>query len=120
MQVRGLREVRGLGESQAAAERPAIALDLDDLYVAGEPVTLHARLVNSPGSPGSLRAHIEPVGTPSGASARTVEFTEAPGGWVAGLEALPPGLYRVEVAAAKAGPAAPSPVHDLFEVAGST
>jgi Lecithin:cholesterol acyltransferase len=120
MQVRGLRAVRGPEESPAAAERPAIALDLDDLYVAGEPVTLHARLVNSPGSPGSLRAHVEPVGAPSAASARTVEFTEVPGGWAAGLEGLPPGLYRVEVRSAKAGPAAPSPVHDLFEVAGST
>ena len=45
--MRGLGEVRGPGESPAAAERPAIALDLDDLYVTGEPVTLRARLVNT-------------------------------------------------------------------------
>jgi Lecithin:cholesterol acyltransferase len=117
MQVRGLREVRGPGESPAAAERPAIALDLDDLYATGEPVTLRARLVNAQGAPGPLRARIEPVAAPSADAAAAVEFTEGPDGWILALEELPPGLYRAEVRTAKAGPLAPPPVHDLFEVA---
>jgi hypothetical protein len=116
MQVRGLRAVRGPGESPAAAERPAIALDLDDLYVAGEPVMLRARLVNAQGAPGPLRARIEPVAAPPGGVAAAVDFTEGPGGWTLALEELPPGLYRAEVRTTKAGPLAPPPVHDLFEV----
>jgi hypothetical protein len=48
-----------------------------------------------------------------------VEFAEAAEGWTLVLEGLPPGLYRVEVRTAKAGPLAPPPVHDLFEVAGA-
>ena len=117
MQVRGLREVRGPEESPAAAERPAIALDLDDLYVTGEPVTLRAGLINAQGAPGPLRARIEPVAAPAAAAAAAVEFTEGPDGWTLALEELPPGLYRAEVRTAKAGPLAPPPVHDLFEVA---
>jgi hypothetical protein len=116
MQVRGLRAVRGPGESPAAAERPAIALDLDDLYVAGEPVMLRAGLVNAQGASGPLRARIEPVAVPSAGPAAALEFTEGPDGWTLALEELPPGLYRAEVHTAKAGPLAPPPVHDLFEV----
>jgi hypothetical protein len=116
MQVRGLRAVRGPEESPAAAERPAIALDLDDLYVAGEPVTLRARLVNTQGAPGPLRARIEPVAVPSAGAAAALDFTDGPDGWTLALEELPPGLYRAEVRTAKAGPLAPPPVHDLFEV----
>jgi Lecithin:cholesterol acyltransferase len=117
MQARGLREVRGSEENPAAAERPAIALNLDDLYVTGEPVTLRARLVNAQGTPGPLWARIEPVaGAPAGA-ATAREFTELPDGWTVTLEEVPPGLYRAEVRTAKAGPLAPPPVHDLFEVA---
>ena len=115
-QIRGLRAVRGPEESPAAAERPAIALDVDDLYVAGEPVTLRARLVNAQGTPGPVRARIEPVGVPSPAAAAALEFTEGPDGWTLALQELPPGLYRAEVRTAKAGPLAPPPVHDLFEV----
>jgi Lecithin:cholesterol acyltransferase len=116
MQVRGLGAVRGPEESPSAAERPAIALDLDDLYVSGEPVTLRAHLVNVHGSPGPLRARIEPVDAV--ATAHSLEFIEAPDGWIVEVEDLPPGLYRAEVRTAKAGPLAPPPVHDLFEVEG--
>jgi hypothetical protein len=120
MQVQGLREVRAPGESPAAAERPAIALDLDDLYVAGEPVALRARLVNVERWPGPLRARVAPVDAPTAVPARVVEFAEALDGWTLALEGLPPGLYRAEVRTAKAGPLAPAPVHDLFEVAGGS
>lgn len=117
MQVRGLREIRGPEESPAAAERPGIALDVDDLYLAGEPVTLRARLVNVGRSPGSVRARVEPVDPPGAAAPRVLEFVEAADGWTLVLPDLPPGLYRVEVRTAKAGAAAPPPVHDLFEIA---
>jgi hypothetical protein len=116
MQVRGLDEIRAPGESAAAADRPAIALDLEDLYAAGEPVTLRARLVNVEGAPGALQARIEPTTAPSAASPSARRFTEAQDGWTLQVEGLPPGLYRVQVRTEKAGPLAPPPVHDLFEV----
>jgi Lecithin:cholesterol acyltransferase len=116
LQVRGLREVRAPEESPAAAQRPAIALELDDLYLPGEPVTLRARLVNLSVPPGPVIAVIEPAGAPAATPAR--EFTQTPGGWALELGGLPPGLYRVQVRTATAGPLAPPPVHDLFEVAG--
>ncbi|SET39266.1 lipase/acyltransferase domain-containing protein [Geodermatophilus poikilotrophus] len=117
MQVRGLRALRGPGESPAAAERPAIGLDLEDMYLADEPVTVRARPVNVDRSPGPLRARIEPVDAPVAGPLPATEFTETDDGWAVTLGSLPPGLYRVEVRTAKAGPLAPPPVHDLFEVA---
>jgi len=119
MQVRGLREVRGPGESSAAAERPALALAVDDLYLADEPVTMTARVVNSEQPTGALRARVELVDAPASELARSVEFSESADGWTCSLEELPPGLYRVEVRTEKAGPSAPPSVHDLFEVAGT-
>jgi pimeloyl-ACP methyl ester carboxylesterase len=116
MQVVGLAEVRAPEESPVAAERPAIALDLDDLYVVGDPVTLHARLVNVERPLGPPRARIEPVGTKAAAE-QTLGFGPAPDGWRLDVEGLPPGLYRVKVKTTKGGPWAPPPVHDLLEVA---
>jgi hypothetical protein len=117
MQVRGLREIRGPEESPAAAERPGIALDVDDLYVAGESVTLRARLINVDRSPGMVRARVEPVYAPGAAAPPVLDLVEAADGLSLVLPDLPPGLYRVEVRAAKAGAGAPPPVHDLFEIA---
>lgn len=114
MQVRGLKAIRGPEISREVAERAAISLDLDDLYLAGEPVELRAKLVNPSQDPGALRARIEPVA----AVGVTVEadFREDADGWALTVNALPPGLYQVEVRTRKAGPRAPTPVHDLFEV----
>lgn len=117
MQARGLREIRGAEESPAAAERSAIALDLHDLYGPGEPVTLTARLVNVNRPVGTLQAYIEGVDAPA-AVREPRPFVETPDGWAAQLDKLPPGLYRVEVRTASAGAWAPSPIHDLFEIAG--
>jgi pimeloyl-ACP methyl ester carboxylesterase len=116
MQVAGLAEVRAPEESPAAAEYPAIALDLDDLYLTGEPVELHARLVNVERPLGPLRARIEPVDAKS-AREQTLEFAPSPDGWSLEIEGLPPGLYRVEASTTKAGPWAPPAVHDLLEIA---
>lgn len=119
MQVRGLREIRGPEESPAAEQRPAIALELDDLYGAGEPVTLRARLINVGRDPGAVQARVAPVDAPGAAAPTALDFVEAADGWTLVLPDLRPGLYRVEVRTAKAGPAAPPPVHDLFEIAGA-
>lgn len=117
MQVKGLREIRGPEVSQEAEGRPAISLDLDDLYLAGEPVELRAKLVNTSNTVGPLEARIEAVG---GERVTTVkqEFREEGDDWVLRMEGLPPGLYRVAVRTVKAEPLAPKPVHDLFGIAG--
>jgi pimeloyl-ACP methyl ester carboxylesterase len=117
-QVRGLRAIRAPEESPAAAERPGLALALDDLYLADEPVTFRTRPVNVKQPLGSLRAMIEPVDAPDAAPKHTFDFAEAADGWTLTVEGLPPGLYRLRVRTAQEGPSAPQPVQDLFEVAG--
>jgi len=116
MQVQGLENIRGPAESHAAAERAALALDLDDLYGAGEPVELRARLVNTSDSLGPVRALIEPIDARGAGTIGPVDFVRVDEDWELVLDRIPPGLYRVEVRTAKAGPFAPAPVHDLFEV----
>jgi hypothetical protein len=117
MQVRGLREIRGPEESPEASERPALAFDLDDLYVPGEPVTLRARLVNVTRAVGTLQARIQAVDAPA-VGPLLVPFIETANGWIAEVEGLPGGLYRAEVRTTAGGPWAPPPVHDLFEIGG--
>jgi pimeloyl-ACP methyl ester carboxylesterase len=114
MQVKNLGSIRGALTSPEAAERAAISLDLDDLYLAGESVTLRAKLVNLSRDPGALKARIEPVA----AVGITVEseLRQTNDGWVLVINTLPQGLYRVEVRTRRSGPQAPTPVHDLFEV----
>ncbi|MFF3333977.1 esterase/lipase family protein [Streptomyces sp. NPDC002888] len=116
-QVRGLREIRGPRESPRAAKRPALALDIDDLYLAGEPVVLRGRSIGpAPDEP--VRAVVQPVVHGRAPAPFTVEPVSSTGGGRLELPQLPPGLYRVEVRTAKAGPDAPLPVHDIFAVAG--
>lgn len=113
MQSWGLSVIRGPSISPDRAGKAAISLELDDVYRADEPVTIKAQLINSREDPGKLIARIEPVGmavTPIGGN-----FQETEAGWVLPLE-LAPGLYRLEVRTHQAGPLAPSPVHDIFEV----
>ncbi|AWN52183.1 lecithin--cholesterol acyltransferase [Methylobacterium sp. 17Sr1-1] len=117
-QVRGLREIRAPVESSVAAERPGLALELDDLYLADEPVTFRARLVNTMQPLGPLQAIIEPVDAPAIAAKQTLDFAEAADSWTLTVEGLPPGLYRLRARTTKGGPFAPQPVHDLFEIAG--
>jgi hypothetical protein len=116
MQARGLENIRGPAESSAAAEQSALALDLDDLFLAGEPVVIRASLVNAPDSIGPVRGLIEPVDPPDAAQIGPVDFARAGDDWELVLHDIPAGLYRVEVRTAMAGPRAPTPVHDLFEV----
>jgi pimeloyl-ACP methyl ester carboxylesterase len=126
MQATHLKHIRG---PEPATEPPAIRLNLDDLYLAGEPVELHVRLlVPAPGT-GDLQVCSEAGGIGGAPVARLepvsegglpAEYALRPRGdsWGLTLEGLAPGLYRCAVRAGAAGHPAPSPVHDLFEVAG--
>jgi hypothetical protein len=114
-QVRGLRAIRGPEPSRAAADRPAIALDLDDLYLPGEPIMIHANLINT-ASAVPMLARVEPAEPSPGAAERTVAVT--PGGRLE-LNGLPAGVWRLTVEPVRVGPAAPPAVHDIFAVAGA-
>jgi hypothetical protein len=114
MQIQGLEAIRGAEISTEAAGRAAISVDLDDLYLADESVELRARLVNMRVNPKALIARIEPIA--AAGSMIEVEFREVDDRWVLTADALPPGLFRVEVRTRESGPQAPPPVHDLFEV----
>lgn len=118
MQVVGLGKVRGPAPSMAGERQAAISLELDDLYLPGEPVQLRAKLVNHDGPDPPPVAVIAPATPAAGDSALRTPFVEDGDSWVLSVEGLTPGLYRVEVRPATGGPAAPGAVHDLFEVAG--
>jgi pimeloyl-ACP methyl ester carboxylesterase len=117
MQASGISAVRG-PEPRPLAQRPAIALDVEDFYPPTEPVDLHVRLVDAVEQPGAIVATIQRVSEDDGAQGGTqlAEFRESSDGWTLRLDGLAPGVYRIEVRTRRAGPAAPAPVHDLFEI----
>lgn len=124
LQVEGLENVRGPDSSPRARKRPAISLRVEDVYVTGEPVTIHAHILEEGQHladmdryiqhMSALLANIEPVSKQFPPA--TFTFEQKDHEWLLVCEGLPPGLYRVEVRTAKTGPLAPPSVHDLFEV----
>jgi len=116
MQIPNLAVIRGPEIDLPASGKPAISVDLEDLYPSNEPIVIRARLVNSIKPMGSLKALIE-SSTGSGTSVET--DLEADGDeWTLALRSLQPDLYRVTVRTANAGQEAPPPVHDIFEIIG--
>ena len=116
MQTSDLSKIRAAEISPMVEERPAITLELDDLYLADEPVKLRAKLINMSESDGPPRARIEPVDREVSPIEGAFETRKDEDGWVFTREDLAPGLYRVKVWTRTAGPQDPASVHDLFEV----
>ena len=114
MQVRGLEAIRAPEERPDLEERAALRVDLDDVYLSGEPVRFRSQLLNAVELPDGLIARITPVDPPG--PLRVDAFSEHVEGWRLQIKDLKPGLYRVEVRTVKAGPQAPTPIEDLFEV----
>ncbi len=115
-QIRGLGQVR---RSRSHGRRigpgePAIALDVEDVYVGDEPVALGARLIDTFAG-AEVAATVEPVNA-DGPSLAVAFRDTGDGDWVAVVDGLFPGLYRVAVTASTRFGANPGPVHDLFEV----
>jgi len=107
---------KGLGNIHAtwkAGKPPVISLGLDDLYLREEPVVFHASVIG--GSVPGLIARIE------SATTQTTEqsFVATDSGWSLRLEGLSAGLYRVRVSSATGGETQPTPVQDVFEIAGA-
>lgn len=125
MQVQFLASIRGSGYLPRDQRRAAISLSVDDLYEAGRPVTIRARLLEDGEDLTDMdkcRQHILPLTAviePTETRGAPVmgEFQREGREWLVVQEGLPPGLYRVGVRSAKRGPTAPLPVHDLFQVA---
>jgi hypothetical protein len=113
--TKGSEKIRGPEINSDAEERPAISLDLDDIYFADEPVVINAELINVSQTTGSLIGKINRVGEDNSAII-TKEFHEDDGKLMLRIENVPPGLYRIEVLTDLAGPWSPSPLHDIFEV----
>lgn len=112
MQVRGLREIRGIWSG--IGKRGVISLDVDPLYLSEEPVRLRARVRGGP-TTGRLKARIQSVN--AGGPPQEYDFGEGRDGPELVLEGLAPDSYRVRVQSTAGGPSAPAPVNDLFDVA---
>jgi hypothetical protein len=110
MQAPRWQPARGGGVSLQPA---TLGLSLQELYAPGEPVEMKVDAMD-----------IEPFGPPRAsvvdcaAERRDFILVKSGGCWVTNLGPLPAGQYRVSVATVKGGPGAPTPVHDVFEVAG--
>jgi hypothetical protein len=116
MQVSGQAAIRGPDVSQVQASRPAIALELEDLYLTDQPIVLRTTYVNT------LHNTAPPIATLRSIADKQIHppqpFVPDNDGWQLVLDGLEPGLYHIEVAPGSGGPNAPQPVHDVFEVAG--
>lgn len=116
-QFKSLEDVRGnLESARNATPAAAISLSLDDLYTQDEPIVLRAKLVGLPDSaPGKLKAEIESVSVDR--PVLSLDFVMQEQGGTLAIADLPAGLYRVKVQAENLADQAPTPVHDVFEVA---
>jgi pimeloyl-ACP methyl ester carboxylesterase len=108
------RPIRGPELSNEIDKRPAISLNIDDLYVASEPIELCARIVNLKTDIGVLQGKITPV--EENGRSLLLDFQQQEYQWVLTIDGLPPGLYRLEVQTRMQGPLTPIPVKDVFEV----
>jgi pimeloyl-ACP methyl ester carboxylesterase len=108
----GIGAIRDVGIESEAEGQPALSLDVDDLYVPGEPVHVRAEIINQKTHPGRLIGRLESL---TGDSDKVIDLDEKDGQWTATLGDLGPGVYRITLETWKRGPSA---VHGLFEVAG--
>jgi pimeloyl-ACP methyl ester carboxylesterase len=106
--------IRGSELSQEALGQAAINLNLDDLYLRTEPVMIRAKLLNVQENPGILTAAITSVDKDE--NPIKVELAPHDHQYLAAIDSLESGIYRVSVQSRRQGPSDPLPVHDLFEV----
>ena len=112
MQAGGFDEFRGIA---AVMHRPTIDLQVEDLFLPGEPAIIRASVSDGVDVPEGLVAEV----TPSGGPSTTYPMSEGDKRWHLTLEGLAAGLYRVRVRGARGGGGAPTPVREVFEVAGA-
>lgn len=128
MQVQSLADIRGPEISPRTRRRAAISLCVQDVYQAGEPVVIRARILEDGEVMMDEERHLEHIASliatvePTEARAVPIKavFLRAGNEWMLTLAGLAPGLYRIGVRPEKRGPLAPPSVHDLFQVALTT
>lgn len=114
MQVQNLAEIRGPKIDSQVAEKPAISLSLDDLYLPNQPIQMRAKVLNFSQGLGKLNAQITPISVDG--DTQNLEFLPDNEEWVLSISDLAPGLYRLQVETDNYGSQAPTPVNDVFEV----
>jgi pimeloyl-ACP methyl ester carboxylesterase len=113
-QSRHLEAIRG----EVSIRRAVVDLQVDDLFVAEEPVILHARLTDDDGTPqpAPLAGLVESEAEPG--QAWPIAFAAAEPYAEVHLRDLPPGRYRVTAHPADGLHPMTLPVTDVFEVSG--
>jgi hypothetical protein len=106
----GIRDV--LPARPPVEQMPALALEVEDLYLVQEPVTIQAQTFNVEEHVGLVA---EIVAIDGGAPMR-LPLVRQEDGWGATLERLAAGSYRITLQTDRTGPEAPEPVHDVFAV----
>jgi len=112
MQTKGLGAIRGPTLSDAGA-RPALSLDLEDVYEPDESVVITASVVN--GHTDQVLAKVTPLAEGGHPIERLFEEDEQ--GFRLDLTGVEPGGYRIEVSTRDQGPGSPSRIHDVFVIA---
>ena len=96
-----LRNLSGESIAVRGAEqpdRPWLGLDLDELALAGEPVTVSAQVLGAdPGSPSGVWASVAPADVPASGARYRMEYAD--GWWRVDVPVAGPGVYRVTVEA---------------------
>jgi hypothetical protein len=117
MQVPGLPPLpplRGPGIWTDVATKPAISLQVDDLYRRADGVHLLAQVSGENTKVSGLKAEIEPISPPG--ELQKKDFRPTDEGWELELNGLFVGLFKLRVRALPNNEFAPDPVHDVFAV----
>lgn len=113
MQAPELGAIRDVPPARPPVEQmPALALEVEDLYLAQEPVTIQAQTFNVE-EPVGLVAEIVAI---DGGAPMRLPLVRQEDSWGATLESLAAGSYRITLKTDWTGPEAPEPVHDVFAV----
>ena len=105
-----LTKIKGKGRN---AGQKAIAVSLEDINFAGEPIVIKARGI---GVPSSAQRKAEVTCVSEEKEPLNFDFEAKGQDWELQIQDLSSGLYRITVTAENTGAAPVTPVHDLFEV----
>jgi len=125
LQVQGLEDLRGPERFPGFRSRTAISLRVPDFCLEREPLVIGAQII-ADGRPAERLDHEEIVGsltarltpTDGNGAASELAFQRDGDDWVAIAPNLSPAIYRLTAQASRNGPLSPSPVHEIFQVAG--
>ena len=106
-----LDEFRG---AAVEVQRRSIDLQVEDLFLPGEPALIRARMSDGDSLAGGLIAEV----TSDKGIGKDYPFRENGAVWELTLEGLDPGLYRVRARGTVRGGSAPAPVREVFETTG--